>query len=68
MKKRLLSFGVGLMLCASLFAQTSVEKGAFVPVNSVINKNVPTLSLQSPDLEQFARKICNAIKMANYVE
>jgi PKD repeat protein len=53
MKKQLLSFGVALMLSASFFAQTAGGKGAVVPVNSVINKNVPTQTLQAPNLEQL---------------
>lgn len=53
MKKQLLSFGVALMLCASFSAQSNGGKNTVLPVSAVINKNVPTQVLPSPNVEQL---------------
>jgi PKD repeat protein len=53
MKKLLLSFGFGLLLSTTFFAQSPSNKEPVVSVPSLTNKNIPTQTLPKPNLDQL---------------
>lgn len=54
MKKLIFSLGIFVMtFTVNPYAQTTIDKGAVVPVYSQLNKNVPTQTFTPPNIEQI---------------
>ena len=53
MKKLLFALGFSLTMLSSGVSAQNISKGEIIPLSFVLNKNVPTQSLSSPNLEQL---------------